>query len=107
MRYRNRRFPTRFAIKLSFGDTSFPATIFSVSAGGAGLTLEQTPEIGQAATLTCFGTRIDGNIRWVSPNKAGIAFSRILSRSELDRIRYGIKAATSSQPYRTKFMEFR
>ena len=107
MHSRNRRYSARHAVKLMFGDAAFPATILNISASGASVALEQTPDIGQAVTLTCFGSRIDGNIRWVGPENVGIAFSRILMRPELMRIRYGIQVSIPHRPFRTKFMEFR
>lgn len=107
MKYRTHRYPTRFAVKLVVGAVSTPATITSISASGAGVQVDIHLAVGQSVTLTCFGSRIVGTVRWVGPEKAGIAFQRMLGKSELDRIRYGVRSAMQASSHRRNFMEMR
>ncbi|MEL6960874.1 MAG: PilZ domain-containing protein [Pseudomonadota bacterium] len=103
MKYRSHRFPTRFPVRVKVGAVGLPAMITSISSTGAGLSVEQPMAVGQRVKLSYAGGDVAGTICWSTQDRAGVTFARPLAKSELDRIRFGLRSVHTRPSHRVGF----
>lgn len=107
MKYRAQRYPTRFPVKVMIGGSGKQAEINSISGSGARICVDEFLAVGATVTLVYSGGRISGVVQWSTPTLCGIKFGRPLAKSELDRIRYGLRSAMGQRSHRIGFSEMR
>ena len=103
MKYRAHRYPTRFPVTVKVGALGIRSLISSVSASGACLQLDQPLGVGQPIMIEYSGNRLRATVRWMHDERAGVVFNRMLGKSELDRIRFGLRGGQSTRTSRVGF----
>ncbi len=103
MKYRAQRYPTRFPVTLKVGAVGRPCEVTSISASGARVTVDHLFGVGEKVKLTYSGNQVPGTVRWATADAAGIVFDRALNKGDLDRIRFGLRAAGQRPSHRVGF----
>lgn len=88
MKYRAMRFPAEFKAELLSGSGKRPVTLIDTNTTGARLFCRDPLMVGEDIALVVFDCKLRGQVRWVSGQRAGIAFLPMIPQHLVDRITY-------------------
>ena len=92
MKYRARRFPTRYPIDVRRGRSLGRCIMENISFSGAGLLTDEPVNVDEVIVLEAPQGPIRANVKWAGSGKVGVAFEAELPAFVLDQFRYAVRS---------------